>query len=266
LLDAPVWETAAPNYARSGCAGKRFTADVAADAAPATGLDIYDTYGGSGWATVGGTSLSAPIIAAMWAHVGGAAGVDFPAKDLYANRALRPHTVWDVVTGGSSWCGGDTIVGCSAAVHRLSGATQNPNIYDGARVDCSYPLFTERTGTAPPNLSCNATHGLDGPTGVGAPTGTTLFRSPLPQVTIHPPSRPIAGITQGYTVSVVDPIAGAHATHYRWFWGDHTTPTWTTTGAATHRYARGGTYAVLVNVADNLGQVGSGHRPVVVTP
>ena len=84
----PAWQRAAPNYAHSGCNGKRFTADVSAVAAPSTGLDVYNTYGGHGWMTVGGTSLSSPLIAAMWALVGGARGVDAARRDAVPEPAL----------------------------------------------------------------------------------------------------------------------------------------------------------------------------------
>jgi subtilase family serine protease len=177
LFAAPAWQKAEPNYAHSGCNGMRFTADVAADAAPATGLDIYDSYGAPGWITVGGTSLSAPLVGALYALVGGANGVDFPAQTLYRNIDAHPRYAYDVVSGGSSWCGGDNIDGCSQAVWRDSiFLTKNPNVWEGQRVDCSYPLHVERTSDAPRNLSCNAAPGLDGPTGVGAPSYMGLFR------------------------------------------------------------------------------------------
>jgi len=62
----PSWQT------DTGCT-HRTVADVSADADPYTGASVYDTagYSGqSGWFQVGGTSLSAPLIAAMYALAG----------------------------------------------------------------------------------------------------------------------------------------------------------------------------------------------------
>lgn len=54
------------------CTSRSLT-DVAADADPATGAAIYDSYangGRSGWFTVGGTSLAAPLVAGIIASSG----------------------------------------------------------------------------------------------------------------------------------------------------------------------------------------------------
>ena len=37
---------------------------------PATGVAVYQTYGGSGWAVYGGTSAASPIIASVYALAG----------------------------------------------------------------------------------------------------------------------------------------------------------------------------------------------------
>jgi subtilase family serine protease len=53
----------------TGCA-RRMLADVSAVADPNTGLSVYDSVryqGNSGWQQYGGTSLSAPLIAAVYA-------------------------------------------------------------------------------------------------------------------------------------------------------------------------------------------------------
>lgn len=76
-----VWKTSSTEGTGSGCSaydakpswqtdtgcGKRMESDVSAVADPATGVAVYDTYGGSGWAVYGGTSASAPIIAGVYA-------------------------------------------------------------------------------------------------------------------------------------------------------------------------------------------------------
>jgi len=82
-----------------GC-GHRIVADVAADADPSTGAAVYDSYGyagQSGWFTVGGTSLSSPIIAAVYALAGNTQG----ASSVYAKSGL----LYDVKAGYNGSCG-----------------------------------------------------------------------------------------------------------------------------------------------------------------
>jgi subtilase family serine protease len=90
----PSWQT------DTGCP-RRSIADVSADADPATGAAIYDSYpssGHAGWFTVGGTSLAAPIVAGIIAGSGNAANQ--PAY-LYghASTVLR-----DIVGGRNGTC------------------------------------------------------------------------------------------------------------------------------------------------------------------
>ena len=78
-----------------GCA-RRTVADVSADADPNTGAAIYDTYGYGGWVMVGGTSLSAPLIAGVYALSGNTSNGAAP----YAN----PGALHDVKTGSNGTC------------------------------------------------------------------------------------------------------------------------------------------------------------------
>src|SRR6185312_448361 len=60
----------------TGCSG-RAVADVSAVADPNTGVSVYDTYGGvGGWLVFGGTSVSSPIIASVYALAGNAGSID----------------------------------------------------------------------------------------------------------------------------------------------------------------------------------------------
>ncbi|ACU73012.1 Ig family protein [Catenulispora acidiphila DSM 44928] len=87
----PSWQTALNMPA--GCS-KRIDNDVAADADPATGVAVYDTYNGDGgWNEVGGTSASSPMVAAMYALAGNA-GAN-PAQDIYQHTS----NFYDVTTG-----------------------------------------------------------------------------------------------------------------------------------------------------------------------
>jgi subtilase family serine protease len=102
----------------SGCA-RRTVADVSAVADPNTGVGVYDTYnscgssslcdtlislglvqGLDGWATVGGTSASSPIIASVFALAGNTDSIDgsFP----YSHAG----SLFDVTSGSNGSCGG----------------------------------------------------------------------------------------------------------------------------------------------------------------
>ncbi|MFI7403138.1 putative Ig domain-containing protein [Streptomyces sp. NPDC049541] len=89
----PSWQT------DSGCS-KRMEADVSAVADPATGVAVYDTYGGSGWAVYGGTSASSPIIAGVYALAGTPGSTDYPAKYPYSHTS----NLYDVTSGNNGSC------------------------------------------------------------------------------------------------------------------------------------------------------------------
>jgi hypothetical protein len=80
-------------------------ADVSADGDPATGAAIYTattipSQGRSGWFQIGGTSLSAPLIAGVFALAGGTPSGVSPNATLYAHRS-RLH---DVTSGSNGQC------------------------------------------------------------------------------------------------------------------------------------------------------------------
>ena len=78
----------------AGCS-RRIMADVSAVADPNTGAAIYDSvpYNGStGWFRVGGTSLSSPLVAAVYALAGGVpAGVQSNAMPYAHTGSLRDN-------------------------------------------------------------------------------------------------------------------------------------------------------------------------------
>ena len=89
----PSWQT------DFGCA-RRTVADVSADANPSTGASVYDTtryQGQSGWFQVGGTSLSAPLIGAVYAL--GTAGVTYGSYP-YAHAS----SLFDITSGSNGSC------------------------------------------------------------------------------------------------------------------------------------------------------------------
>jgi subtilase family serine protease len=118
----PTWQK------DSGCI-RRTVADVSADANPTTGAAVYDSViyqGHSGWFKVGGTSLSSPIIAAVFALAANAAST-IDASYAYSHRT----GFFDVISGSNGTC------------------------------NVSY--------------LCSAKSGYDGPSGLGAPKGTSAF-------------------------------------------------------------------------------------------
>jgi len=92
----PAWQT------DSGCSG-RTVADVSADADPTTGAAVYDSVpdqGRSGWFQVGGTSLAAPLIAAVYALAGNTSSV------VFGSYPYRHHgSLHDVSSGSDGSCG-----------------------------------------------------------------------------------------------------------------------------------------------------------------
>lgn len=101
---------AKPTWQKDSRCIRRTVADVSADANPTTGAAVYDsvTYQGhSGWFKVGGTSLSAPIIAAIYALAGnGASTID--GSYPYSHRS----GLFDVTSGSNGTCSGSYL--CTA--------------------------------------------------------------------------------------------------------------------------------------------------------
>jgi len=92
----PVWQT-------DSLCSMRMIADIAADADPATGVAVYDTYRFvHGWSVFGGTSVASPIIASVYAIAGPIPGHDY-AHGLYQAPA---GSLNDVITGSNGSCGG----------------------------------------------------------------------------------------------------------------------------------------------------------------
>lgn len=123
------------------CDGHRAAADISADADPATGLAVYDTYAPYShqpgkWLVVGGTSASAPFIGGLFGRAGDLAGVSGPST-LYA----APRTDFTDITSGQTF---------------------------------GFYQCNQFRGVSP--RLCKATKFWDGPTGLGSPIGLAAFR------------------------------------------------------------------------------------------
>ena len=79
----------------------RAIADISADADPSTGLAVFDTLGQGGWLQVGGTSLSSPLLASMYALAGTPVDGTYPNSYPYADTG----DLFDVTTGSDGTCG-----------------------------------------------------------------------------------------------------------------------------------------------------------------
>ncbi len=94
-ISKPGWQT------DSGCS-KRTVADVSAVADPNTGVSVYDSYtyqGLSGWLVFGGTSVSSPIIASVYALAGNAASITYGSYPYSHRGSLN-----DVTSGSNGSC------------------------------------------------------------------------------------------------------------------------------------------------------------------
>jgi hypothetical protein len=250
LFEAQLWQRDVSGFSATGCGGKRLDADVSIVGDPDTGLDIYDDYncGGSctaedkGWVTIGGTSLSAPLISALYGLAGGAQGVPYPAVMLYGQQADATGS-FDVTEGGNGYCDGEPASECG-----------HPNSFFGAgRIDCE--------GTT----ECDAAPGYDGPSGVGTPVGLGLFEPELPGATVAAPASITAGTPAAFGVrGFSDPYPGASIASASWSWGDGTGGGGV---SPTHSYAAPGIYQVALTVTDAYGLTSATvTRSVIVAP
>jgi hypothetical protein len=253
VYSAPAWQAHVADYFRTGCGSKRMVGDIAVVADPNTGFDVYNK---GSWLTIGGTSLSAPIVAAMWALAGGSGGVDNPAQSLYYNLSHHSTSVYDVTVGGNSYCGGDTQTHC-AAVLKTKYGTGNPNnlifLNDESPVgllDCAFD-FQGSAKLISNRRQCLATAGYDGPSGVGTPKGLAMFTPAPPTVAIQAPALKLNVSATFNAASFSDPVPGATAVSYHWNWGDGQT-TDAVTASATHAYTVKGSHTIALTVTDTL--------------
>ncbi|HEY5986238.1 MAG TPA: S53 family peptidase [Streptosporangiaceae bacterium] len=86
----------------TGCS-RRAVADVSADANPNTGVAVYDStpYNGvSGWFVVGGTSVSSPVIASVFALAGNGSSI----TNNYPYNHYSSSTFYDITSGSNGTC------------------------------------------------------------------------------------------------------------------------------------------------------------------
>lgn len=94
---APAWQKSLANWATAGCGTQRAYGDIAADADNENGgLAVYQD---GAWSVSGGTSLSAPIIAGMFALANNLPTTMPASQMLYVNYAANPAAFFDITTG-----------------------------------------------------------------------------------------------------------------------------------------------------------------------
>ena len=185
-----VWKTNASEGTGSGCSAsvakpsfqnglntgcsRRAEADVSADADPATGVAVFDTFQSPGWEVFGGTSASAPMIAAVYALAGNPGASDSPNAYPYGHTA----NLNDVTSGNNGTCSvavicnagpgwdGPTGLGTpnGTAAFTPGGTTPPPPTCTGGGQKLANPGF-ETTGswTATAGVLGNAASGQDAP-------------------------------------------------------------------------------------------------------
>lgn len=171
-VDQSTWQGATLS-AETGVCAHRVVSDVSAVADPNTGVAVYDTYGlgsSAGWLVFGGTSVSSPIIASVYALAGGQPGGATGAEYAYAQTS----SLFDVTTGANGSCPSSVMT----AVSGDSVTVQSAAFDSQARPSKGGPAGRPGHGggtTAPNTYLCQAQAGYDGPTGLGTPNGTGAF-------------------------------------------------------------------------------------------
>jgi len=146
-----------PAYQTTDACSKKATADVSAVADPNTGVAVYDTYGGSGWNVYGGTSVSSPLVASLFAKTGqGAATGEYAwthTSNFYdvtsgSNGSCSPSVLCNA---GAGWDGPTGVGTPNATAIAGGGGTDGgtPPVDSGPPADggggggtCSHPICT----------------------------------------------------------------------------------------------------------------------------
>jgi hypothetical protein len=254
LFKAKRWQHKVAGYSKTGCGKKRLAADVSAVADPRTGFDVFDSDDGLDWFTVGGTSLSSPVVASMWALAGGAHKVAYPALTLYGNQKTHRARLHDVTAGGNGFCDGS---GPAACKNEFS-PPRSPNTFGLGLLDCGFKANSAKVVAA--NHQCEAAKGYDGPSGVGTPNGLKVFSRLSPSAHIHKISAH-RGHEVKFGAKVHDPFPGGGIARYTWTFGDgqHSHK-----AHPTHVYSKAKKYTVTLVVTDVYGLKHSAHRKIHV--
>ena len=214
----PAWQD------DTGCT-RRTDNDVAALADPSTGVAVYDTYDQGGWIEVGGTSVSAPLVAGVYALAGAPATGTNPASYPY-----RHVTSLNDVTSGSNGACGTAYLCATAAGYDAPTGWGTPDgtaaFISGNVITVTNPgnqasstgIAVSRTvrayGSAAGQILSYTATGLpagltiDPSSGLISGTPTTVSSSNV-TVTVTDGTRAAAAATFGWTVDAAGPIRSA---------------------------------------------------------
>jgi Putative Ig domain len=204
----PTWQTVT-----TGCS-KRAEADVSAVADPNTGVAVYQTYGASGWSVYGGTSASAPIIAAVYALAGTPGSSDYPASYPYSHSS----NLYDVTSGSNGSCGAPICTAGTGWDGPTGLGTPNTSAAFAAGTTSSGVTVTNpgsQTGTV--GTSTSLTAGASGGTGsytwtaTGLPTGLSIASS-----TGKISGTPTTAGTYSVTITATDTAGATGSATFTW--------------------------------------------------
>lgn len=189
-----VYESKPSFQIDTGCAN-RTIGDVSADADPNTGAAVYDTvpyFGQTGWFQVGGTSLSSPLIAGVYALGGGPNSTTAGNAVPYAqyNYATNLH---DITSGSNGSCSPAYLCTAQTGYDGPTGLG-TPNGISAFGGSATLPTNTP-TPTSPP---------VSTPTPTILPSATPTL---LPSAT--PTPTPTGTDTIPPTVSITSPANGS---------------------------------------------------------
>jgi hypothetical protein len=253
LYKAQPWQRQVAGFAKTGCGKQRLAADVSAIADPQTGFDVFDSDDGLLFFTVGGTSLSSPVVAAMWGLAGGAHKVAYPALTLYGNEQTHPATLHDVTVGGNALCDG---VNPSTCAHDFPFGP--PNLAGGGFVDCSFKRNSATIVTH--DHQCVAAKGFDGPSGVGTPNGLRAFKALFPSASFRIPKLH-KGHKAKFGAKTRDPFPGGGIAKFRWSFGDGSH---SKKAHPKHVYSKARAYTIKLTITDVFGLRHTIHKKIHV--
>lgn len=138
---APSWQTSLSEWGSNGCGSYRAFGDVSADADPNTGAAVNIN---SAWYQYGGTSLSSPLIAAIFALSGGVTSGTTASSVPYSSfTSSNSH---DITSGNDCTAGNTTH--CTAAVgFDTPSGLGSPNGVNGFTSFPSQPILTATTAS-----------------------------------------------------------------------------------------------------------------------